>query len=70
MSQTDRITLKRPDDWHVHFRDGDMMQAVVPATAQAFGRAIVMPNLVPPVTDIAAAEAYRARIMGAGKSVV
>lgn len=65
MSQTDRITLKRPDDWHVHFRDGDMMQAVVPATAQAFGRAIVMPNLVPPVTDIAAAEAYRARIMGA-----
>jgi len=65
MSDTDRITLKRPDDWHVHFRDGDMMQAVVPATARQFARAIVMPNLVPPVTSIEAAVAYRRRIESA-----
>lgn len=65
MTSIDRITLKRPDDWHVHFRDGGMMQAVVPATATAFGRAIVMPNLVPPVTDIDAAKSYRQRIIGA-----
>jgi dihydroorotase len=62
MSTKDRITLKRPDDWHVHFRDGDMMQAVVPATASQFARAIVMPNLVPPVTSIEAAISYRERI--------
>ena len=60
-----RMTLKRPDDWHVHFRDGAMLETVVPATARAFGRAIVMPNLVPPVTGIAEAEAYRARIAAA-----
>lgn len=56
------LTFRRPDDWHVHFRDGAMMRTVVPYTAQAFGRAIVMPNLTPPVTSAAMAEAYRARI--------
>lgn len=58
-----RLTFRRPDDWHVHFRDGAMMQAVVPHTARAFGRAIVMPNLTPPVTTAALADAYRARIL-------
>jgi dihydroorotase len=61
----DTITLRRPDDWHVHLRDGAMLQAVLPATARVFARAIVMPNLVPPVTSVAAAEAYRARIRAA-----
>ena len=65
MTDTDRITLKRPDDWHAHFRDADMMQAVVPDTARQFARAIVMPNLVPPVTSIDAARAYRERIAAA-----
>ncbi len=49
----DTITLRRPDDWHVHLRDGPMLAAVVPFTARQFARAIVMPNLVPPVTDVA-----------------
>ncbi|MHA6721525.1 dihydroorotase [Sphingomonas sp. RS2018] len=62
---TDRLTIRRPDDWHVHLRDGDMLSAVAPATARQFARAIVMPNLSPPVTDVAAAQAYRARIMAA-----
>ena len=62
---TDTITIRRPDDWHVHLRDGAMMAAVLPYTAQQFARAIVMPNLVPPVTTIAAALAYRERIMAA-----
>lgn len=61
----DTITLRRPDDWHVHLRDGAMLAAVLPYTARAFARAIVMPNLVPPVTSVAAAEAYRARILKA-----
>jgi dihydroorotase len=59
------LTLRRPDDWHAHFRDGAMLAAVLPFTARAFARAIVMPNLVPPVTTVAAAEAYRARILAA-----
>ena len=59
------ITIKRPDDWHVHLRDGDMMAAVLPYTARDFGRAIIMPNLVPPVTTTALAMAYRDRIMTA-----
>jgi dihydroorotase len=59
------ITLRRPDDWHVHFRDGAMLRAVLPSTARQFGRAVVMPNLVPPVTDVAAACAYRDRILAA-----
>ena len=58
----DRITIRRPDDWHVHFRDGAMLTAVVPYTARQFARAIVMPNLQQPVTTIADAEAYRERI--------
>jgi dihydroorotase len=61
----DTITIRRPDDWHVHLRDGAMMAAVLPYTASRFARAIVMPNLVPPVTTIAAALAYRERIVAA-----
>jgi dihydroorotase len=60
-----RITIKRPDDWHLHLRDGDVLSTVVPFTAAHFGRAIVMPNLTPPVTTIAGAAAYRDRIVGA-----
>lgn len=59
------LTLRRPDDWHVHLRDGAMMAAVLPYTARQFARAIIMPNLVPPVTTIAAAKAYRDRILKA-----
>ncbi len=61
----DTITLRRPDDWHVHLRDGAMLAAVLPFTARQFARAIVMPNLAPPVTSIAAARAYRERIVAA-----
>jgi dihydroorotase len=61
----DTITIRRPDDWHVHLRDGAMMAAVLPYTARQFARAIVMPNLAPPVTDIAGALAYCARIVAA-----
>ena len=60
-----RLAIRRPDDWHVHLRDGGMLRAVAPFTARQFARAIVMPNLVPPVTDMAAAEAYRTRILAA-----
>lgn len=59
------LTIRRPDDWHVHLRDGDVMRGVVPHTARQFARAIVMPNLSPPVTDVASAEAYRERIVAA-----
>lgn len=59
------LNLLRPDDWHVHLRDGAMMAAVLPFTARCFGRAIVMPNLLPPVTTVAAADAYRGRILAA-----
>ena len=59
------LTIRRPDDWHLHFRDGATMRAVVPHTARQFARAIVMPNLAPPVTTSALAAAYRARIMDA-----
>ena len=59
------LILRRPDDWHVHLRDGPMLQAVAPATARQFARAIVMPNLSPPVTTVAAAIAYRERIRAA-----
>ncbi|WP_372926627.1 dihydroorotase [Marinobacter sp.] len=62
---TDQITITRPDDWHLHVRDGDILRDVVPATARCFGRAIIMPNLVPPVTDAAQAMAYRGRILDA-----
>jgi dihydroorotase len=63
MTQT--LTIRRPDDWHVHLRDGAMLDSVAHYTARQFGRAIVMPNLVPPVTDTAAAAAYRTRILAA-----
>ena len=59
------LTLVRPDDWHVHLRDGPALAAVAGATARAFGRAIVMPNLKPPVTTVAAAASYRERILAA-----
>lgn len=65
MAPRDTITIRRPDDWHLHFRDGATMQAVVPHTARQFARAIVMPNLSPPVTTTAMAAAYRERIMAA-----
>ena len=61
------ITIRRPDDWHVHLRDGEMLGRVAPHTARQFARAIVMPNLVPPVTSVAAASAYRDRILDATK---
>jgi dihydroorotase len=61
----DSLTLTRPDDWHLHLRDGAAMAAVLPATAAQFARAIVMPNLRPPVTTAAAALAYRDRIVAA-----
>src|SRR5690349_19584737 len=64
----DMITLRRPDDWHVHLRDGEMLKAVVPFTARQFARAIVMPNLATPVTTVAAALAYRERIIAALRS--
>lgn len=60
-----KLVLRRPDDWHVHLRDGDMLRLVAPYTARQFARAIVMPNLVPPVTTMAAAKSYRERIRAA-----
>ena len=60
-----QLTLIRPDDWHLHLRDGALMQSVLPDTARQFARAIVMPNLRPPVTTAAQAQAYRARILAA-----
>ena len=60
-----RIALTRPDDWHLHLRDGDVLADVVPHSARQFARAIVMPNLRPPVTDTAQALAYRQRILAA-----
>lgn len=62
---SESLTIRRPDDWHLHFRDGATMRAVVPHTARQFARAIVMPNLAPPVTTSALAAAYRDRIMAA-----
>jgi dihydroorotase len=65
MTEPTRLTLRQPDDWHVHLRDGAMLKGVAGYTARQFARAIVMPNLDPPVTGIAAAEAYRRRIRAA-----
>jgi len=62
------ITITAPDDWHLHFRDGDMLPETVPATARCFKRAIVMPNLVPPVVNAAMALAYKQRILAATPS--
>ncbi|GAB7564679.1 dihydroorotase [Methylobacillus methanolivorans] len=65
MTTTTTITITRPDDWHLHLRDGAALSAVLPDTAKRFGRAIVMPNLRPPVTTTALARAYRERILQA-----
>ncbi|HBU97019.1 dihydroorotase [Thalassospira lucentensis] len=62
---TNRITLRRPDDWHLHLRDGDMLKSVIGETSAHFARAIIMPNLVPPVVQTADAVAYRDRITAA-----
>jgi dihydroorotase len=62
---TTRITIRKPDDWHLHVRDGAMLKAVMPYTAKHFGRAILMPNLIPPVATIKDAIAYRERVMAA-----
>ncbi|HET9679339.1 MAG TPA: dihydroorotase [Gammaproteobacteria bacterium] len=63
MSKT--LTITRPDDWHLHVRDGDMLRAVLPHTAKQFARAIIMPNLQPPITTVEMAQAYRDRILAA-----
>ncbi len=65
MNPSDSLTLTRPDDWHLHVRDGVGMAAVVPHTARQFARAVIMPNLKPPITTAAQAVAYRQRILGA-----
>lgn len=62
---TDTLTIIRPDDWHIHFRDGAAMRSVLPDTARVFGRAIVMPNLKPPVVNVSEAAAYRERLLAA-----
>ena len=62
---TDTLTIRRPDDWHLHLRDGAVMKAVLPETARHFARALVMPNLVPPVVTAADAAEYRDRILAA-----
>lgn len=64
-AQPQVLKIRRPDDWHIHLRDDEMLKTVVPYTSLVFGRAIVMPNLVPPVTTVAAARAYRDRILAA-----
>ncbi|AOE98845.1 dihydroorotase [Serratia surfactantfaciens] len=64
-AQPQVLKIRRPDDWHIHLRDDEMLKTVVPYTSQVFGRAIVMPNLVPPVTTVAAARVYRDRILAA-----
>ena len=61
----DELTIPRPDDWHLHLRDGEALRAVADHTARVFGRAIVMPNLRPPVETVAQAEAYRGRVLEA-----
>ena len=65
MTDTLTLTITRPDDWHIHFRDGAAMQSVLPDTARVFGRAIAMPNLKPPVTTTLLADEYRARLLAA-----
>jgi dihydroorotase len=64
---TDTLRITRPDDWHIHFRDGAAMQSVLPDTARVFGRAIAMPNLKPPVVSVADAAAYRERLLAAAR---
>jgi dihydroorotase len=62
------LTIRRPDDWHLHLRDGEMLRTVAPYSARQFARAIIMPNLSPPVTSVEAAQAYRERIIAAAES--
>src|SRR5262245_43453652 len=62
---TTRLTIRKPDDWHLHVPDGAMRKAVMPYTARHSGRAILMPNLIPPVTTTKDAIAYRERVMAA-----
>src|SRR5687768_5484967 len=64
-AMSESLTIRRPDDWHVHLRDNDMLRGVVGHTARQFARAIVMPNLSPPITRAADAAAYRERIVAA-----
>jgi len=64
-NRRDSVRIRRPDDWHIHLRDGAMLRAVLPFTAAQFARGIVMPNLVPPVTTVEAAIGYRSRIVAA-----
>ncbi len=64
-AQSQVLKIRRPDDWYIHLRDDDMLKTVVPYTSEFYGRAIVMPNLVPPVTTVEAAIAYRQRILDA-----
>ena len=65
MATFDTLEITRPDDWHLHLRDGDALRAVLPDTARRFARAIVMPNLQPPVRTVDDASAYRERILAA-----
>src|SRR5712675_1622319 len=65
LPMTTRLTIRKPDDWHLHVRDGAMLKAVMPHTAKHFGRAILMPNLVPPVITTKDAIAYRERVTAA-----
>jgi dihydroorotase len=65
-NRPETIVIRRPDDWHVHLRDGDMLRAVLPFTAAQFARGLIMPILVPPVTTVEAAVAYRSSILAAG----
>ena len=65
---TRTLTLTRPDDWHLHVRDGGHLASVLPFTARQFARAIIMPNLKPPVTTVAVAGAYRERIVPAPRA--
>ncbi|MED6165371.1 Dihydroorotate dehydrogenase (fumarate), partial [Stylosanthes scabra] len=60
-----QLSITQPDDWHLHLRDGDLLEGVIPHSAKHFGRAIVMPNLKPPITTTAAALAYRESILKA-----
>lgn len=64
-AQPQAMKIRRPDDWHIHLRDDEMLKTVLPYTSQVFGRAIVMPNLAPPITTLEAAQRYRDRILAA-----
>lgn len=65
MTEQTTLTIRRPDDWHLHIRDGDIMRGVLPFTSRQFARAIIMPNLSPPITRVEAASEYRQRIIAA-----